>query len=94
MEIVYLRDARNALKRLPVDLRRKFLRAFEAIAAGEARELDVKPLTGRSENRLLIGGFRAIFEMDDGRLIVMLIGPRGDVYKKMREEPADEFRRE
>ncbi len=82
MQIVYLRDARNVLKRMPANFRDRFLDAFEAIAAGRGMELDAKRLTGRSEWRLRIGGFRAIDQIENDVLLVMLIGPRGDVYKK------------
>src|SRR4051812_38242697 len=41
MEIIYLRDARNALKRLPADLRRKFLRAFETPCVNLCGVLDL-----------------------------------------------------
>jgi mRNA interferase RelE/StbE len=82
MQIVYLREARSALKRLPAHLRDRFLEALQAIAAGEGEALDVKPLHGRSESRLRIGAFRAIFRIDGDRLTVTQIGARGDVYKR------------
>jgi len=82
MQIVYLRDARNTLKRLPAHFRDRFLEALEAIAAGDGETFDVKPLHGRSESRLRIGGYRAIFRVDGDRLTVTQIGSRGDIYKR------------
>jgi mRNA interferase RelE/StbE len=82
MQIVYLRDARNVLKRLPLSFRGRFLEAFEMIAAGKSRTFDVKPLHARPEFRLRIGEFRAIFRVDEDKLTVTQIGPRGDIYKR------------
>jgi mRNA interferase RelE/StbE len=82
MQIVYLRDARNTLKRLPAHVRDRFLDALEAIAAGDGEKFDVKPLHGRSESRLRIGNYRAIFRVNDDRLTVTQIGSRGDIYKR------------
>ena len=80
MQIVYLRDARNFLRRMPANFRDRFMDAFEAIAAGRGADLDAKRLL--PEWRLRIGGFRAIYQIENDVLLVMLIGPRGDVYKK------------
>jgi mRNA interferase RelE/StbE len=45
--------------------------------------LGVAPLRGRPGFRLRMGGWRAIYRVDDDRLIVLVldIGARGDVYK-------------
>ena len=82
MQIGYLRDARNVLKRMPANFRDRFMDAFEAIAAGRGAAFAAKRLTGRSEWRLRIGGFRAIYQIENDVLLVMQIGPRGDVDKK------------
>jgi mRNA interferase RelE/StbE len=82
MQIVYLRDARNTLKRLPAHVRNRFLDALEAIAAGEGETFDVKPLRDRSESRLRIGDYHAIFRVSGDRLTVTQIGSRGDIYKR------------
>jgi mRNA-degrading endonuclease RelE of RelBE toxin-antitoxin system len=82
MRIVYLRDARSFLRRLPANIRDRFLEAFEDIAAGHGEKWDTKQLAGRPESRLRVSGFRAIYRIDGDVLTVTLIGPRGDVYKK------------
>lgn len=43
-----------------------------------------KPLRGRPDWSLRIGGFRVLFRVDEANrtIVVTSIGPRGDVYKK------------
>lgn len=75
--------------RMPVDLAARFLAAFEALSADPKRgdkrrdSLDIKALTGRDGYRLRIGGWRALYRVEDDRLVVLVldIGTRGDVYK-------------
>jgi mRNA interferase RelE/StbE len=87
--IEYRRPARKALTRMPPKLAARFLAAFEVLAGdpqhdGDKRGgLDVKPLTGRDGYRLRIGRWRALYRVEEDRLVVLVleIGPRGDVYK-------------
>ncbi len=37
-------------------------------------------MTGVATKRLRIGDFRAVFDEDDATVLVVRIGPRGDVY--------------
>lgn len=41
---------------------------------------DVKNLTNREGYRLRVGGYRAIFIIENGEVVVQEIGVRGDVY--------------
>jgi mRNA interferase RelE/StbE len=43
---------------------------------------DIKLLKGRNELRLRIGDIRIIFEEKDKEIHILLIGNRGDIYKK------------
>jgi mRNA interferase RelE/StbE len=82
--IEYKRPARKALQRMPADTAARFLRAFETLAEdAERRDLDVSPLQGRPGFRLRIGRWRALYTIEQSRLLilVMTIGARGDVYK-------------
>lgn len=70
--------------KMPRQLAGRFLAAFEQLADDPKSEgLDIKPLSGRDGYRLRIGQWRAIYRIEDERLVieVMRIGPRGDVYK-------------
>jgi len=48
-----------------------------------ASRTNVKRLTGREGYRLRVGDWRVIYELDKGRLIVLVltIGPRGGIYR-------------
>jgi len=71
------------LARLPPPAARRLLLAIENIASVSARGTGVKKLKGRTESRLRIGNHRVIFEWraQGTILLVLKIGPRGDVYK-------------
>jgi mRNA interferase RelE/StbE len=82
--IEYRRPARKALLRMPGSVAKRFLTAFEALATDPRRsDLDVRRLLGRDGYRLRIGDWRALYRIEDDRLLVLVldIGSRGDVYK-------------
>ncbi|WP_433401610.1 type II toxin-antitoxin system RelE family toxin [Streptomyces sp. CA-146814] len=71
-----LPDARRILGRL-ADLQK-------ALDAGDLSEFDVKPLQGHHARwRLRVGNHRAVYTVEDGRLIVwvLAIGHRREVYR-------------
>jgi mRNA interferase RelE/StbE len=83
-EVLYKKRALKGLARMPAALRERAREALSLLAANPDRQgLDVKPLQGRHGLRLRIGDWRLIYEVDRGRLIILVveIGPRGDVYK-------------
>ncbi|SJM94765.1 Plasmid stabilization system [Crenothrix polyspora] len=82
-QIVYKKKAIKTLAKMPVTVVAKFKAAFYAIADDNNAQLDIKQLEGLGGFRLRIGSYRAIYEIDDGRLIVTVfnIGSRGDIYK-------------
>jgi mRNA interferase RelE/StbE len=83
-QVIYRKSALKTLVRLPAGIRDEFRRAFELLAENPSRrDLDVKALNGREGCRLRVGQWRAIFRVEQDRLIILVldIGPRGDVYK-------------
>ena len=48
-----------------------------------APNANVKALKGRPAYRLRVGDWRAIYELDKGRVVVLVldIGPRGSIYE-------------
>lgn len=82
-QIVYKKKAITALIKMPKAIGEKFKEAFYAIANNNDAPLDIKSLEGLAGFRLRIGDYRAIYEIDDGQLIVTIfnIGSRGDIYK-------------
>ncbi len=71
------------LSRLPPPVARRLLLAIKNVASGSVRGTEVKKLKGRNELRLRVGDHRVIFEwrVEGTILLVLKIGPRGDVYK-------------
>ncbi|RME35467.1 MAG: type II toxin-antitoxin system RelE/ParE family toxin [Gammaproteobacteria bacterium] len=82
-EVHYKRRALRALAILPRDVAERFHRGFEQIACGRGQNLDISPLRGRDGYRLRIGKYRAIYQLTDGRVrvIVLDVGARGDIYR-------------
>ena len=82
--IEYRRPARKALTRLPTPAARQFLAAFESLAADpERRDLDIKPMMGRDGYRLRIGRWRALYRIENDRMVILVveIGSCGNLYK-------------
>lgn len=80
--VIILRPARRCLARLPAKDRERILQALEDLAA-DPRRAPGKPLQGRPEWVLRAGCRRIVFRADqrERRLVVISIGPRGDVYR-------------
>lgn len=89
------RDARARLERHPAPrgatvprqaARQEQDRILDALAQLEHDPfaMQVKPLQGRPEWSLRVGGYRVLLriERDEHRLVVTRIGPRGDVHKR------------
>jgi len=80
----YWKAALKGLLKLPPKQRRRMTEALQAIADGRTVEgLDMQPLTNRTGQRLRIGQWRAIYQLRETELIVLVldVGPRGDIYK-------------
>ena len=73
----YSRKAEKYLDSQTEATKRRIMDAVDGLPDG-----DVRKLTGREGYRLVVGGFRVVFERTDKEAIkVTAIGPRGDVYK-------------
>ncbi|MCL2833215.1 MAG: type II toxin-antitoxin system RelE/ParE family toxin [Treponema sp.] len=48
----------------------------------EPPEGDIKKLQGRDGYRVVVGGFRILFDIEIDKIDVFKIAPRGDVYKE------------
>jgi mRNA interferase RelE/StbE len=74
----------SPLARMPRDLAARLVEAFEQLAGDpRAAGLDVARLRGRPGYRLRLGGWRAIYRVDDDRFVVLVvdISARGDAHK-------------
>ena len=78
------KPALKALLKMPNGLARRMREELDAIAADpSAYRGDWKPLQGSEFWRLRVGDWRAICELRNGELVLLVIkiAPRGDVYK-------------
>lgn len=84
MAITYSKQALKYLRKMPRARAADIMSAVRQI--DEARALfqgDLIKMTNSPYYRLRIGDYRVILDIDDGRLVVLVlkIGARGDVYK-------------
>ena len=81
----YSREAESYLRRLPKDVAARIFRRVRQICDDPFDLSLSKPLRGRLANRRSsrIGDYRILFEVINDELVVLVIrvGPRGDVYK-------------
>lgn len=83
-EVTYKKKALKGFKKMPSKVANQFVSAFDQLAEEDDTGLDIRPLAGRQAGyRLRIGGYRAIYTVDNGQLIILVLdaGPRGDIYK-------------
>jgi len=74
------KKAAKALAKMPKRTAAAFFVAFEKIEAGKPGKLDVRRLSGVEGFRLRIGRYRALYT-HELEVIVIDVGPRGDIYK-------------
>lgn len=83
-QIEYTRDAVKALKAMPRNVSLQIRGKIELLAEDPfAANNNVKKLVGREAFRLRVGDWRVIYEIEGGRLviIVLVVAPRGGVYQ-------------
>jgi mRNA interferase RelE/StbE len=80
-QVIILQPARRYLERLPRKEQKRILNALQKLQE-DPRQVLVKPLKGRPEWSLRVGGRRVLIMVDkkQKRLVITTIGPRGDVY--------------
>ena len=67
---------------MPRDQARKIKREIDKLAT-DGEGLNSKQLKGREGYRLRIGNYRVLYTKDEIEMVVLVvkIGPRGDIYK-------------
>ena len=73
----------KGLRKIPSDVSDRFIRNFEQLVEGNEEGLNIKALQGRDGFRMRVREWRAIYRIDGGRLVILVLdaGPRGDIYK-------------
>lgn len=85
-EFIWAPAARRALRSIPQEDALRLLVALTLLGDDPYRRdgVDVKALTGRSGFRLRVGNYRLVYEVDDGKLIILVVsaGHRRDIYAR------------
>jgi mRNA interferase RelE/StbE len=81
-EISYTADALKTLRRMPRNTADLIRRKVQEVAADPANARNVKKLKGRDGYRLRVGDWRVVYDIEAGKLVLIVIeiGPRGDIY--------------
>ena len=82
-KIIFKSSADKALSKLPVDAQRRIIAAVDALGV-EPRPQGVVKLAGDDNLwRVRVGEYRIVYEIHDGRLIVLVlrVAHRRDVYR-------------
>lgn len=80
-QIILKKQAKKFIDGLPRNEKQRVVSAIEQLPNGE----DIKKLKGHEGLfRLRVGGYRIVYTVDNGELIVYIIdaGSRGQIYKK------------
>ena len=84
-EIRYARTALRTLRRIPSNWAETIMDKVQRLAHDPyAPNNNVTKLRGREGYRLRVGDWRVIYELDDGVLVLLVVGvgPRGGVYEQ------------
>ena len=83
--LLYRRQARNYLARLPFKIKSRIIdKLHELQKDPESTNIDVDKLKGEAGYRLRVGPYRIIYSLDRDQLIIEIvkIRTRGDIYKR------------
>jgi mRNA interferase RelE/StbE len=81
--VVTTKSFDKALARLPLNWQKRIVAKIKEVAADPyAPNNNLTKLQGREGYRLRVGGWRVIYELQDERLVMLVLdmGPRGDIY--------------
>jgi len=82
--ITFKPSADRELRRLPIEIQKRIVRAVELLA-GDPRPVGVVKMAGDDNLwRIRVGQYRIIYEIHDNRLVVLVlrVGHRKDIYRK------------
>lgn len=83
--LVYTKKASKYINLLDKPTRKRIDQALMALAESPFSDTSVRRMKGRNDIfRKRIGDYRAIFHIDKGELVILVlkVGSRGDIYKR------------
>ena len=92
--LVFRKGAAKALKKMPPEVAHRIHAELEKLAQNPNNlNYSSVRLKGHLGYRLRVAGWRVIFERNEEtrEIIVVGIGPRGDVYKRIHEELGETY---
>ncbi len=81
--VVTAKSFSKALAKLPMNLQKRIVAKIREVAANPyVPNHNVTKLQGRDGYRLRVGDWRVIYELQDDRLVMLVleVGPRGGIY--------------
>ena len=81
--VVTTKSFDKALARLPLNWQKRIVVKIKEVATDPyAPNNNLTKLQGRDGYRLRVGGWRVLYELQDERLVMLVLdmGPRGDIY--------------
>ena len=81
--VVTTKSFDKALARLPLNWQKRIVAKIKEVAVDPyAPNNNLTKLQGRDGYRLRVGDWRVIYELQDERLVMLVldVGPRGDIY--------------
>jgi mRNA interferase RelE/StbE len=81
--IEYTKDAAKVLKTMPRNVSATIQAKIKVLSNDPYSAANVKKLTGRDGYRLRVGDWRVLFEINDGKLVILVLAvrPRGGAYE-------------
>lgn len=81
--IEYTKDAAKVLKTMPRNVAATIQAKIKLLANDPYSAANVKKLPGRDGCRVRVGDWRVLFEINDGKLVVLVLAvkPRGGAYE-------------
>lgn len=89
MRYVFTSRSLRTLKKLPRDVQERLIGKLDWYCTQQSPLQFAEPLVGAAigEYRFRVGNYRIVRDLEDGTLVVLLVGHRKDIYPEMKSAP-------